>query len=701
MGIDSINLALTLDNRNYQNKLDASRKGLSDLGNMRMRDGTGRFIKATTNQLSALEKQAKRTQSVLGGGLLGKMDLAASKLSKLGRIMRIGGLGVGAAGGIAKLSGMFMSRGGKATTEAGKAKLAARQARGKKWSGIGDKMMGAGSAMGAAGFATGLLGNIVGTAPGIAKLLGGSKAASGEVGKLSSNLGKLSGAASNAGKSSSRLGGVLRGVAGAAAGVATGIIAVGAGLVAGAASGLGYASSMEEAKTQFEVFTGSATKADAILGELQKRADVTPFSTKDYVAGGTALMSAAEGSKDKLMELLKTSEMLTVLNPAQGLEGAALAIKNALANDFVSLQDRFNIAPSTIQKYKKMGLTGQQLIRAVLKEMNVGEASVGKLGKTARGLWSTISSFIEQIRGALAGGLFAWLKERMTSAVAWIDTNKTWVMDTATGIGMMIGNVVGQVSNWISSAWQTASSMGSTVYQFFAGLPSKIAASFQSGELMAGVVDLLASLSVVAWNTLKFLGKMAWDAIVNGVPLLVTIVAKLVVDGLRSSLGDRISGYLGLDDISQTLGDVASGGATVMKDNFKQNFGTFMSEQRGALSAAGDAAGALGNTLGWGDAKAAAASGRGGPNFGLLDQARQMGADQRVTKEREAAQVQWGGGQQGAQAQQLTMPKRPQPSPQQLKMMEKYNAQAQMRQPRQKIDVRFTSMDGKINPLSR
>lgn len=639
MSIDAINLALTLNDRDYRRSLDENRKGLTALGNTKM-TGVQAGVKGATRDLANMEKQAKKTGKSMG--LLQRMD-------KVGKRLQVAGLGLGALGGGMSLAGMAMNGdlsrmlgiGSKKPPPIPGTKAAKRAAFGTKLAGMGNKI-------GLAGTAAGAAGGVIGAVPGIAKLLGGSKGASGAVNELTSKLGGLSSAAGNAGRSSGGLGSKLSGLGGLGIGIlggaVAGVAALGAGLGAVAVSGMGFNSRMEEAKTQFEVFTGSALKADDIIQTLQARADITPFDTAAYVEGGTALMSAAKGSKTELMSLMKTAEMLTVLNPREGLTGAAVAMKNALSGDTTSLQDRFNIAPSTIKKYKDMGLTGQGLMHAILKEMNITEASVDKLGTTSKGMMSTIMSFVEQIRGALGSGLFGWMKERMAGAVEWISTNKTMVMDTATGIGTMIGDVLSRVWTYGTNVWNMFSTMGATLWQFFGGLPAKIGEAFQSGELMTSLMDMVGSLMNMTWNAGKFFFKAAWDGIVNGIPLLVSIVGKLVVDGLRDALGEKISGMLGLDKLSATLGDVAAGGAMVMKDNFKANFNDFMGEQKAAVADLGNTAKAVGDTLGWQDAQAAGAkSGVGG--LGMLAQARAMGARQRTAKEKEIAGVQWPNGQ--------------------------------------------------------
>lgn len=710
--LDGITLRLSLDDRGFRAGIRASQDSVNKLGKTTLK-GLTAGTKRAADSFKLLGNQAAKAKGSIGklGGLQGTLEKVgkwSDLIDKSAAAAGFAGLGISA---IQKYRAKKLGKGGMpaipGTKDAEKqSKLFASS---EKW---GNFAKVAGTVSAAAGVTE------LGSKIGLFAL--GSKKATAVAEKLGVSLGKIEPGAQKGNRGVGLLNkslGVFKGAAGLAmtgvTALAAGAAAAGAGFVALATSGLKMGSDLEEAKAQFEVFTGSAAKADAIILELNKRADITPFATKDYIEGGTALMSAAEGSKDKLMELLKTSEMLTVLNPEQGLTGAALAIKNALAGDFVSLQDRFNIAPSTIQKYKAMGLSGQELIRAVLKSMNVTEKSVAKLGTTFKGRASTVMSFIDNIRKQLSAGLFAFISERMGGMIAWIDANGQKVLDIATGLGTMIGQTVSDLASKGAGLWSQFQFYTTALGNFFTGLPERIGAAFQDGTLMSTLSEFMGSLINLYWSYLRFLGSQIWNVILNGVPTLVAIVSKLALDGIKDFVG-KIPGAtttlkamgVDLEGISSTLGDVSSGGFSVMKDNFTSNFDNFKKDGMAALSVAGESGSKFVNNLGWNDATAkAAANPASMPS--LLQKAQQMGQSQREAKEKEAAAINWGQGNKGPQRQQIT--------PAMAQAIENNNAKAGMRvgrnlaahkkhaEAQQKslnVNVGVTSMDGNINVLS-
>lgn len=708
--MNDVAIGLTLDDGQYRSGMAGARKELQELDKAPLkntknaaRDVHGRFV--------ALEKQIVRTEKRMSG-----LARVAAGLKKASGIAATVGLGLELGGGAASLAGWAMKKSatrGKVPPIPGSpeaARQSSRLARASSFSAVGGKMRAAGNVAGMASLSLGLGG-------GIAGLLAGSRGAAGGVGELNPQLVALSSNAQRASGSSGGLGKVLGGLPGPLKAVgflagmsATAILGMGAGVTALATSGLSMNSSLEQSKAQFEVFTGSATKADAIIDGLKKRADVTPFETKEYIEGGTALMSAAEGSKDKLMELMKTSEMLTVLNPAQGLTGAALAIKNALAGDYVSLQDRFNINPKTIQKYKDMGLTGQEMIRAVLKSMNVTEQSVDKLGSTFSARKSTVTSFVDNIRTSLSAGLFGLISEKMGGMIAWITKNQAWIMDTASGLGTMLAEVISGAAARISGLWSSMQMIGFTAFEFLKGLPSRLVSMFNDGTLAQGAMALIGGVAMVAWDAVKLVGKLLVAGVWNGLPSLALGVVKFIIDAVRGAVGDKVAGMLGLDKASEHVKKMGKAEGTAFAEKSKAAFAEFGTNAKANMAGLGLVGGDIMGQLGLGDARKKASDrvaggGVAGGMFaqgGVLHQAYTIGQQQRMAREAKIAQEQW----------KKTGPQGPAPvDPKLAQIAENQNAKGQMRKARnfkaeqqfrqkQEIELRVTSADGGISPLS-
>lgn len=99
---------------------------------------------------------------------------------------------------------------------------------------------------------------------------------------------------------------------------------------------------IEDTRATLTAFTGSTAEADRLLEQIQERAKKTPYSFQAMAQAVTSLVPAAKQSGVALDDLLSTAEMLAAVNPAEGLAGAAFALREALSGDFTSIIERFN-----------------------------------------------------------------------------------------------------------------------------------------------------------------------------------------------------------------------------------------------------------------------------------------------------------------------------------------------------------------------
>lgn len=229
--------------------------------------------------------------------------------------------------------------------------------------------------------------------------------------------------------------------------VAKGVAAIGVAATAAAGVGVGVFgwmikdglklnSQMEQARATFTAFTKDAELSKQIVEELKKEADITPFDTTEMVTAGKALISSAKGSRDELMKLVKTAEVLAALNPAQGLEGAAFALREAMGGDFVSLQSRFDVSRNLIKEIRSQGKEGLDVVNAALAQMGAGPELVEGLAQSFDGLMGTSMSFFDQVKQTMAEPLFDTLKGELQDFIELLDGGaKEGVLDFAKALG--------------------------------------------------------------------------------------------------------------------------------------------------------------------------------------------------------------------------------------------------------------------------
>jgi hypothetical protein len=107
---------------------------------------------------------------------------------------------------------------------------------------------------------------------------------------------------------------------------------------------------MEQVSAQLMAFTKDGAATAAILDMIKTRAASTPFAFEDMATAATALLPASKAAGVGLEELIAQAEILAASNPAEGLEGAAFALKEAAGGDFASAIERFNLPRQYIKQ---------------------------------------------------------------------------------------------------------------------------------------------------------------------------------------------------------------------------------------------------------------------------------------------------------------------------------------------------------------
>lgn len=334
---------------------------------------------------------------------------------------------------------------------------------------------------------------------------------------------------------------------------------------------IGANANTEETVQLFTSLSGSADKAKDIVGALRKEADVTPFDTAAVVEAGKSLFTAAGNDQKRMMEMVKLAERLAVLNPEQGLKGAAFALKEALSGDYVSLKERFNIGKSEIDALKQQGVVGDKLVGQILTSKNITQQTVDAMGKTFTGRLSTLRSFISNIIRELGTGIFQRLSDLMGQAGDWIAANGDSMMTRAREIGATIGEWVGAGVEFARGLMTTFQGIGVYVQgirEFISMLGDKLAETWGSGKMMQTLVAMIGGVLVaaarMAWAALQGLGAMMVSAIVDGIPALVALIAKMLTDAVAGALGPRLSKRLGLNLANKEYNAVINRGASNM-----------------------------------------------------------------------------------------------------------------------------------------
>lgn len=230
----------------------------------------------------------------------------------------------------------------------------------------------------------------------------------------------------------SSIGGSLRGVLrGSIAPIGAALTAsVGVALTKGLRGGLQQALAMENAETLMQSTLGSLDKAKEAMALIREEAEKNPmFSKKEMAEAAKALSVYADGSTEKLKGMLKTAERLSILNPEQGIGGAAYALREMISGDPVSLSERFNISKAAIREGRAAGLEGKELVDTLLERMGVNDQTLADQANTREAQLSAINNQLSNIGEMFFDALWPELGPYLKDMQSWMKTNGQEVVD--------------------------------------------------------------------------------------------------------------------------------------------------------------------------------------------------------------------------------------------------------------------------------
>lgn len=252
-------------------------------------------------------------------------------------------------------------------------------------------------------------------------------------GKAQSWAGKVGGFLGNA--ASFAVGGLFeRGI--------TGIVD---GLAGGISAGLGFNNSMEQVTAQLNAFTKDGEKSAEILEMIRERAAKTPFEFEQMATATAALLPSAKQSGAALEDLIGQAEILAASNPAQGLEGAAFALKEAVSGDFTSIIERFNLPRKFINDLKEQGVPALEIVQKAMQELGLDADLVGNMAETTQGRWSTFKDTLTGLAATVMQPIFDTFSSKLGEINTYLAANEPLI----TAFAQQLAGAVQQAISWI------------------------------------------------------------------------------------------------------------------------------------------------------------------------------------------------------------------------------------------------------------
>jgi phage-related protein len=227
-----------------------------------------------------------------------------------------------------------------------------------------------------------------------------------------------------------------------------GIAAMGAGLIGLGSSGLQLNNSMEKVTAQLNAFTKDGKKTADIIDTVRERAAKTPFEFDQMAKAAVALFPASKIAEGGLAGILEKAEILAASNPAEGLEGAAFALKEAVSGDFTSIIERFNLPRQFINKLKKEGVPDLEIVQRAMKEMGLDVDLVSNLANTAEGRWSTFKDTLAGVAAQATKPIFEAMSSGIAGVNGLLEANAPLLTQIGANIAEWVTNIINGIKNF-------------------------------------------------------------------------------------------------------------------------------------------------------------------------------------------------------------------------------------------------------------
>jgi hypothetical protein len=305
-----------------------------------------------------------------------------------------------------------------------------------------------------------------------------------------------------------------------------GVAALGTGLFTAAAAGLSFNNSLEQTRAKISAFTGDAAKTEEILAMVQQRAKETPFAFDAMAEAAAALIPSANQSGVALEELIAQAEILAASNPAEGLEGAAFALKEAVSGDFASVIERFNLPRQRLNELKEQGVPALEAVKIAMAELGLSSELVTNMAGTLEGRWGAFTDTLTGLASRMTQPIFDAASNGLARLTGLLDENAPKLEALAdlvagkfsaaiTWAGSLFGQA-GDASSVFSGKLDALSGAWDSLRSFIEGVTPPIRTVIQTvfsaiGDFLHEHGDEIAAFLRKTWQSIGVIVKLAVD----------------------------------------------------------------------------------------------------------------------------------------------------------------------------------------------
>ena len=175
--------------------------------------------------------------------------------------------------------------------------------------------------------------------------------------------------------------------------------------------------SFESSTAVIQAYTGSQEETERIMSMLQERAANSVFSFDSMARAVQGLIPASKMAFVPVDELMTVAEQLGASNMAEGIDGAAFALREAVSGDFTSVVERFNLPRSAINALKEQGVPALDIVRTVMADLGIGMDLVSAQANTFNGRSDRLIENLQLMAADAAKPIFDLLSESLEDVI--------------------------------------------------------------------------------------------------------------------------------------------------------------------------------------------------------------------------------------------------------------------------------------------
>ena len=291
--------------------------------------------------------------------------------------------------------------------------------------------------------------------------------------------------------------------------------------------GVQYNASIESSTAIINAFTGSQEATAEIMDMLQRRAATSVFTFQQMSQAAQGLIPAATMSGASLETLMETAEALGASNPAEGIEGAAFALREAVSGDFTSVIERFNLPRQRLNQLKEQGVPALEAVQTAMSELGIDMDLVTAQSQTMNGRMDRAAEIFDTLAGIISKPIFNKISEGLEDLLAWYDENPELFDNIKTGVSD-IEMVIGETADAAARGEDPFLAMADSLLLIgeYSGGSNKGLQTMV--EILQNLSKALAPISTAMAPLMPLFSVFADVAIQGGVAIIVNEINKLV-----------------------------------------------------------------------------------------------------------------------------------------------------------------------------